>query len=228
MKILSYMLFFSFLSLTLSAQGIDVQRLKMAGTQEIQSEPVIEEEKQDISQADINLSPEKDKDKIVLEYIQKRPAFKDPLLAKRMYSVMRGLDNAIEKAHEEALEELDDDPEKKKEEQEKLNSQTPIRFNFKADDTAQLTQEINENPQAVVAQMISSFEASDIDENTLTNQKKQIDRMNKQFTDKMGMDVQEYQDLWKRQAQEDTQKAIPGVNYDLTNVALEGEVNVSQ
>ena len=168
-------------------------------------------------------------DKIVLEYIQKRPAFKDPLLVKRMYSTMRGLDDAIQKAHENALKAFDDDPEKRQAEQKKLDEQTPIRFEFKAEDTHLLSQEINEDPQAVVARMLAGFKTPDINEETIAVQRRQMDRMNKQITDKMGMDVQEYQDLWRKQQEEDAQKRIPGTDYDLTDVILqEDEISVSK
>ena len=205
-------------------------RLKMAGSEP--SSPVVTQEQADSTgkeSAEEALTPEQQREKIVLEYIQKRPAFKDPLLAKRMYSTMRGLDDAIQKAHEKALKEFDDDPEKRQAEQKKLDEQTPIRFEFKAEDTHVLSQEINEDPQAVVARMLAGFKTPDINEETISIQRQQMDRMNKQFTDKMGMDVQEYQDLWRKQQEEDAQKRIPGTDYDLTDVILqEDEISVSK
>lgn len=205
-------------------------RLKMAGSEP--STPVVTQEQADSTgkeTAEEALTPEQEREKVVLEYIRKRPAFKDPLLAKRMYSTMRGLDDAIQKAHEKALKEVEDDPEKRQAEQKKLDEQTPIRFEFKAEDTHVLSQEINEDPQAVVARMLSGFKTPNVDEDTITTQRRQIDRMNKQFTDKMGMDVQEYQELWRQQQESDEQRHLPGMDYDLTDVILqEDEIHVSE
>ncbi len=211
------------------AQELDSARLKMAGAGQPQTVHASVEAQPTEAESEEALTPEQQREKIVLEYIQKRPAFKDPLLAKRMYSTMRGLDDAIQKAHENALKAFDDDPEKRQAEQKKLDEQTPIRFEFKAEDTHLLSQEINEDPQAVVARMLAGFKTPDINEETIAVQRRQMDRMNKQFTDKMGMDVQEYQDLWRKQQEEDAQKRIPGTDYDLTDVILqEDEISVSK
>lgn len=211
------------------AQELDSARLKMAGAGQPQTAHASVEAQPTEAESEEALTPEQQREKIVLEYIQKRPAFKDPLLAKRMYSTMRGLDDAIQKAHENALKAFDDDPEKRQAEQKKLDEQTPIRFEFKAEDTHLLSQEINEDPQAVVARMLAGFKTPDINEETIAVQRRQMDRMNKQFTDKMGMDVQEYQDLWRKQQEEDAQKRIPGTDYDLTDVILqEDEISVSK
>ncbi len=229
MKTALWGLLFCGIASSAMAQELDSARLKMAGTGQPQAAPVSVEAQPAEPVAEEALTPEQQREKAILEYVQKRPAFKDPLLAKRMYSTMRGLDDAIQKAHEKALKEVEDDPEKLQAEQKKLNEQTPIRFEFKAEDTHLLSQEINEDPQAVVARMLSGFKTPDINEETISVQRRQIDRMNKQFTDKMGMDVQEYQDLWRKQQEDEEQKRLPGMDYDLTDVILqEDEINVSE
>ncbi len=229
MKTALWGLLFCGIASSAMAQELDSARLKMAGAGQPQTAHASVEAQPTEAESEEALTPEQQREKIVLEYIQKRPAFKDPLLAKRMYSTMRGLDDAIQKAHENALKAFDDDPEKRQAEQKKLDEQTPIRFEFKAEDTHLLSQEINEDPQAVVARMLAGFKTPDINEETIAVQRRQMDRMNKQFTDKMGMDVQEYQDLWRKQQEEDAQKRIPGTDYDLTDVILqEDEISVSK
>lgn len=229
MKTALWGLLFCGIASSAMAQELDSARLKMAGAAQPQTAHASVEAQPTEAESEEALTPEQQREKIVLEYIQKRPAFKDPLLAKRMYSTMRGLDDAIQKAHENALKAFDDDPEKRQAEQKKLDEQTPIRFEFKAEDTHLLSQEINEDPQAVVARMLAGFKTPDINEETIAVQRRQMDRMNKQFTDKMGMDVQEYQDLWRKQQEEDAQKRIPGTDYDLTDVILqEDEISVSK
>ena len=229
MKIALWGLLFCGMVSSAMAQELDSARLKMAGAGQPQTTDASVDAQPAEAESEEALTPEQQREKIVLEYIQKRPAFKDPLLVKRMYSTMRGLDDAIQKAHEKALKEFDDDPEKRQAEQKKLDEQTPIRFEFKAEDTHVLSQEINEDPQAVVARMLAGFKTPDINEETIAVQRRQMDRMNKQFTDKMGMDVQEYQDLWRKQQEEDAQKRIPGTDYDLTDFILqEDEISVSK
>lgn len=211
------------------AQDVGTARLKMVGAAQPQPASALAETQQIEVASEEALTPEQQQEKLVLEYIQKRPTLKDPLLVKRMYSTMRGLDDAIQRKHEEVLQDFEGDPERLREEQKKLDDQTPIRFEFKADDTHLLSQEINKDPQAVVMQMLAGFKKPGLNEETIAVQRRQIDRMNKQFTDKMGMDVQEYQALWQQQFEDDAQKRIPEANYDLTGVVLrEDEISVSK
>ncbi len=201
------------------AQNVAENRLKMAGAEKPYEDISSAEPVENLPQNPLTI--EQQQRKIIMDYIEKSTAFKDPALIKRMYSAMRGLDDTIQKAHEESLKKLEDNPEELEKEKQKLDEQTPFRFNFKAQDTQLLTQEINKNPQNVAAQILMGFKTPNINERTIDVQRNQIERMNKQFADKMGMSVQEYQDLLQQQQEIQNQKKLPGTYYDLTHVILD-------
>ncbi len=209
------------------AQEVQAVRLKMAGSEPAKVETVAGETTATDAGVQEELTPEQKREKDVLEYIQKRPAFRDPLLAKQMYAVMRGLDDAIEKAHEEEMKQYQNDPQMQKDEQKKLDNQTPVRFEFKVEDRAQLTQDINQDAPQVVAKMVTGIKQPVMDDNTIDVLRNQMERMQKQFADEMGMTAKEYQELWRQQQKEEQQK-IPTEQYDLTDVVLEGETDVRQ